>query len=67
MNDPSHSARPVPGTAQAQATSEGRAGAAVFFDLDGTLVVGQTTLLLVGFLSKAGVVGRAFVLGTGLW
>ncbi|MCE5253437.1 MAG: HAD-IB family hydrolase, partial [Actinomycetia bacterium] len=47
--------------------SEGRAGAAVFFDLDGTLVVGQTTLLLVGFLSKAGVVGRAFVLGTGLW
>ena len=67
MNYPSHNARPVSGAVQAQARSEGRAGDAVFFDLDGTLVVGQTTLLLVGFLSKAGVVGRAFVLGAGLW
>lgn len=41
--------------------------AAAFFDLDGTLVVGQTTLLLVRFLRKVGVVSRAFVVGTGLW
>ena len=40
---------------------------AAFFDLDGTLVVGQTTLLLVRFLHRAGVVGTAFLLGTGLW
>lgn len=38
-----------------------------FFDLDGTLVVGQTTVLLVRFLRSAGVVSRAFVVGTGLW
>ena len=39
----------------------------VFFDLDGTLVVGQTTLLLVKFLRRAGIVSRTFLLGTGLW
>lgn len=44
---------------------DGRAVA--FFDLDGTLVVGQTTLLLVRFLRRVGVVSRAFVVGTGLW
>ncbi len=38
-----------------------------FFDLDGTLVDGQTTLLLVMFLRRAGLVGAAFLLGTGLW
>ncbi len=38
-----------------------------FFDLDGTLVVGQTTLLLVKFLQKARVVSRSFVVGTALW
>jgi HAD superfamily hydrolase (TIGR01490 family) len=38
-----------------------------FFDLDGTLVVGQTTLLLVKFLRRAGIVSRSFVVGTGLW
>lgn len=38
-----------------------------FFDLDGTLVVGQTTLLLVKFLRKAGIVTRGFVIATGLW
>jgi HAD superfamily hydrolase (TIGR01490 family) len=48
------------------ATSE-PGGAIAFFDLDGTLVVGQTTLLLVKFLRGAGVVTRTFVLGTGLW
>lgn len=40
---------------------------AAFFDLDGTLVVGQTTLLLVRFLRKAGVASWAFLIGTGLW
>ncbi len=40
---------------------------AAFFDLDGTLVVGQTTVLLVNFLRKAGIVSWAFLLGTGLW
>ncbi len=47
------------------APPEGRSIA--FFDLDGTLVIGQTTLLLVKFLRKAGIVGKAFVFGTGLW
>jgi HAD superfamily hydrolase (TIGR01490 family) len=41
--------------------------AVAFFDLDGTLVIGQTTLLLVKFLRKVGVVSWAFLLGTGLW
>jgi len=47
------------------ASADGRAIA--FFDLDGTLVVGQTTLLLVKFLRTVRIVGSAFVLGTGLW
>jgi HAD superfamily hydrolase (TIGR01490 family) len=38
-----------------------------FFDLDGTLVVGQTTMLLVRFLRKAGIVSRIFLVGTVLW
>jgi HAD superfamily hydrolase (TIGR01490 family) len=38
-----------------------------FFDLDGTLVVGQTPVLLMKFLRKAGIVSRAFLAGTGLW
>ncbi len=41
--------------------------AVAFFDLDGTLVVGQTQVLLVKFLRKAGVVSRSFVVGTTLW
>jgi HAD superfamily hydrolase (TIGR01490 family) len=45
---------------------QGKPGVA-FFDLDGTLVVGQTTLLLVRFLRKAGVVSRGFLVGTALW
>jgi HAD superfamily hydrolase (TIGR01490 family) len=52
-------------------TGRGAAAKAVlgvaFFDLDGTLVLGQTTLLLVRFLRKARVVSRMFLLGTGLW
>lgn len=38
-----------------------------FFDLDGTLVTGQTTLLLVRFLRREGIVTRRFMLGTALW
>jgi HAD superfamily hydrolase (TIGR01490 family) len=37
------------------------------FDLDGTLVVGQTQALLVRFLRRARVVSLPFVIGTGLW
>jgi HAD superfamily phosphoserine phosphatase-like hydrolase len=49
----------------AAAELDGRGAA--FFDLDGTLVVGQTTLLLVKFLRRAGVVSRRFYVGTALW
>lgn len=38
-----------------------------FFDLDGTLVTGQTTLLLVRFLRRVGVVKTTFLLGAALW
>jgi HAD superfamily hydrolase (TIGR01490 family) len=41
--------------------------AVAIFDLDGTLVVGQTQVLLVRFLRKMGVVSRSFVVGTALW
>jgi HAD superfamily hydrolase (TIGR01490 family) len=41
--------------------------AVAIFDLDGTLVVGQTQVLMVRFLRKARVVSRAFVIGTALW
>ena len=41
--------------------------AAAFFDLDGTLVLGQTQVLLVRFLRGRGVISRAFVVATGLW
>lgn len=41
--------------------------AVAFFDLDGTLVTGQTQVLLVKFLRRVGVVGRIFLLATGLW
>lgn len=47
--------------------NDSRAAAVAFFDLDGTLVVGQTPLLLVKFLRREGVVGRVFLLGAGLW
>jgi HAD superfamily hydrolase (TIGR01490 family) len=43
------------------------AKAVAIFDLDGTLVVGQTQVLMVRFLRKARVVNWAFVLGTALW
>jgi HAD superfamily hydrolase (TIGR01490 family) len=48
-------------------SADADAPAAAFFDLDGTLVVGQTTVLLVNFLRRAGIVSWAFLLGTGLW
>jgi len=35
--------------------------------MDGTLVVGQTTLLLVRFLRSVGRVSTYFMVGTGLW
>jgi len=47
--------------------ASGAAQAVAFFDLDGTLVSGQTTLLLIKFLRRAGVVSRMFLVGTGLW
>jgi HAD superfamily hydrolase (TIGR01490 family) len=37
------------------------------FDLDGTLVVGQTQALLVSFLRRSGIVSRSFVVGTAMW
>lgn len=40
---------------------------AAFFDLDGTLVDGQTTLLLVMFLRRQGMVSLGFMVGTALW
>jgi HAD superfamily hydrolase (TIGR01490 family) len=60
VNDSTDNALPEGGhTAEAPAVA--------FFDLDGTLVVGQTTVLLVKFLRRAGIVGWPFLLGTGLW
>jgi HAD superfamily hydrolase (TIGR01490 family) len=50
-----------------QGGDAGMAPAVAFFDLDGTLVVGQTTLLLTKFMHRAGVLGWGFVLGTALW
>ena len=38
-----------------------------FFDLDGTLVVGNTQQLLVRFLYRRGAVGWPFMLGTAVW
>jgi HAD superfamily hydrolase (TIGR01490 family) len=67
VNDIGDIARSEPAPAGAGPVSEAKSPAAVFFDLDGTLVVGQTTVLLVKFLRKAGVVSWSFLLGTGLW
>lgn len=41
--------------------------AIAFFDLDGTLVVGQTQRLLVSYLRRRGVVGMGFMFAVGLW
>jgi HAD superfamily hydrolase (TIGR01490 family) len=38
-----------------------------FFDLDGTLVVGNTQQFLVRFLHRRGAIGWPFLLGTALW
>jgi len=43
------------------------AGAIAFFDLDGTLVVGQTQRLLVSFMRREGLVGIGFLVGVGVW
>lgn len=42
-------------------------GAIAFFDLDGTLVVGQTQQLLVSFLRRRGLVGWRYLMGVGVW
>jgi HAD superfamily hydrolase (TIGR01490 family) len=47
--------------------SEGSPRAIAFFDLDGTLVDGQTQYLLVRFLRGEGALGWAFLIGTILW
>ena len=59
-------AQPGP-TAGEGAAAPPHAKAVAIFDLDGTLVVGQTQVLLVKFLRKERVVSRAFVIGTALW
>lgn len=41
--------------------------AVAFFDLDGTLVVGQTQRLLVSFLRSEGMVRFGFLVGVALW
>lgn len=43
------------------------ARAIAFFDLDGTLVAGQTQLLLIKFMRRAGMVGWTFTAGSALW
>ena len=48
-------------------TNSSNSKAVAIFDLDGTLVVGQTQVLMVRFLRKARVVSRFFVVGTALW
>ncbi len=58
MSDSNYSASPDSGPV---------APAVVFFDLDGTLVVGQTTFLSVRFLCKAGVVSRGFLMASIIW
>ncbi|GAB4244153.1 MAG: HAD family hydrolase [Thermoleophilia bacterium] len=56
------------GSDSAGASGSDSAGVPIaFFDLDGTLVAGQTQRLLVGFLRKEGMVSRRFVLGTAVW
>lgn len=42
-------------------------GVIAFFDLDGTLVTGQTQHLLVRFLRRRGLVSWRFLVGAGLW
>jgi len=41
--------------------------AIAFFDLDGTLVMGQTPVLLMRFMRETGVVGSLYVFRAGLW
>ncbi len=54
-------------SAMASGVAPAVAPAVAFFDLDGTLVSGQTTFLLIKFLRREGVVSPTFLLGTGLW
>jgi HAD superfamily hydrolase (TIGR01490 family) len=57
--------QPVP--ADAPAPAPGAPGAIAFFDLDGTLIIGNTQYLMVKFFRSEGVVSRFFVLGSALW
>lgn len=50
-----------------QGAQNDRGKTAAFFDLDGTLIMGTTPVLLVKFLRRVGVVSRGFLLGTALW
>lgn len=45
----------------------GDSRAIAFFDLDGTLVAGQTQQMLVAFMRSRGLVPAWFLAGTGLW
>jgi HAD superfamily hydrolase (TIGR01490 family) len=70
MNRAADKPAPVPSAVtlvQSRDSEEMASPAVAFFDLDGTLVVGQTTLLLVRFLRKERIVSRTFLVGTGLW
>jgi HAD superfamily hydrolase (TIGR01490 family) len=46
---------------------QARSPVLAFFDLDGTLVLGQTQYLLIGFLRRRGIVGTGFMAGTIVW
>lgn len=55
------------GSGPQPADPDGGSRSIAFFDLDGTLVVGQTQLLLVLFLRRQKLIGLVFLIGTGLW
>ena len=59
----------TPGAAEAAREAAGGTvpGAIAFFDLDGTLVAGNTQALLVRFLRSARIVSRRFVASAALW
>jgi HAD superfamily hydrolase (TIGR01490 family) len=70
VNDSSDNAPTDVGLSQGPDAPSGEGSAApavAFFDLDGTLVVGQTTVMLVKFLRRSRVVSRTFMVLTGLW
>lgn len=67
-SDNARSSQALSGSEQSsQAAPRDAVGPVAFFDLDGTLVVGQTQFLLVKFLRQAGVVSGGFLIGAGTW